>query len=77
MGVTTKTTQPADPRAAARKKIGALIGALDDEAFGWLACTIAGRGKPPIWPDGLGGFRDRVTIKKIVVANKAYVESME
>lgn len=70
------TPTAADPQAEARKHIGELLGSLDDEAFGWLVMTITGMGRPPIWPDGLGGFRDRDTIEKVRTACHAYVAAM-
>lgn len=53
-----------------KAKIAELIGSLDDEAFVWLvlamqpkAMTIGGRAQ--VWPDGLGGFRDREKMETI------------
>jgi hypothetical protein len=51
------------------------LAAMDGEGFSWLAITIAGMGRPPIWPDGLGGFRDRERIAAVVTDAKAYVEA--
>lgn len=65
-----------DPRAQARQHIGQLLGSLDGEAFGWLVMTITGMGRPPIWPEGLGGFHDREKIEQARAACRAYVESM-
>jgi len=46
-----------------------LIEKLDDEAFAWLAMTLVSG----VWPAGLGGFEDRVTIEAIRDAATAYV----
>ncbi len=73
----TKDGSTPDAQTRARQDIGRLIGSLDDEAFSWLVMTITGMGRPPIWPDGLGGFRDRNTIEKVRAACQAYVASMQ
>lgn len=56
----------ADPRA---ELLGELF-ALDDEAFTWLLLALAPSamlhgGHTQVWPDGLGGFRDRERIERI------------
>ncbi len=72
------TPTPGDMEQAKRRKaIGHLIGSLDDEAFGWLVMTITGMGRPPIWPDGLGGFYDRAKIEKVRRLCKVYAEHIK
>jgi hypothetical protein len=65
---------------ATRGKIIEALATMDDEAFSWLV-----RAMPPsamlhgarcqIWPDGLGGFRDRATIDALRTAAQAWIEA--
>lgn len=44
-----------------RTRILTLLAEIDDEAFSWVAVALVQR----IWPDGLGGFRDRKGIEAV------------
>lgn len=66
-------------QVAARVLMQKLISELDDESFAWLALAVLPwattlGGKIQIWPDGLGGFRDRERIEQIRAAAKTYLE---
>lgn len=62
-----------------RERMVTLIGGLDDEAFSWLAiCCLSSQKsmRPGLWPDGLGGFKDREAIEALREAAAKYVESV-
>lgn len=42
-----------------RAELIRLLAKMDDEGFSWVVVALAER----VWPDGLGGFRDRATIE--------------
>lgn len=64
---------------ATRGKIIEFLALLDDEAFSWLVLAM-----PPsamlhgatcqIWPDGLGGFRDRELIEALRTEAQKWIE---
>lgn len=56
-------------KTSARARLNAAICLLDDEAFSWLARSLLQSAmlhgaSTQVWPDGLGGFRDRETIER-------------
>lgn len=53
-----------------REELNQAIANLDDEAFSWLAraclqSAMLHGASTQIWPDGLGGFRDREGIERV------------
>jgi len=66
--------------ARLRARMETLIGLLDDEAFAWIALALQSKamtrgGATQIFPDGLGGFRDRERIEQLRAAAVDYIES--
>ncbi len=58
-------------------QIAKLIASLDDEAFSWIALALLPKAmmhgaKTQIFPDGLGGFKDREKIENLQLKVKAY-----
>lgn len=71
-----------DARRALQLRLASKLGALDDESFGWLALALLPSAmlhgaRTQVWPDGLGGFRDRERIEEIRDLANAYVKTME
>jgi hypothetical protein len=55
-----------------------LLWKLDEEAFDWLVLALLPSAQlkgahTQVWPDGLGGFRDRETLDKIRAAAAEYI----
>ena len=67
---------------ATRGPIIRALAILDDEAFSWLVLAIPPSamlhgGTCQIWPDGLGGFQDRVTLEALRVAAQAWLDARQ
>lgn len=70
----------AEDQAAHKAHICKLLATLDDEAFAWLALAMLPKamtrgGGVQVWPDGLGGFRDREKIEEIRSTCDKYVKA--
>lgn len=91
MKKTTKPTRTQTPQGdilmihvpdATRRNIIEALATMDDEAFSWLVLAV-----PPsamlhgatcqIWPDGLGGFRDREKIEALRAAAQVWIDSQK
>lgn len=63
-----------------RKTLIRLLSTMDDEAFSWLVLALQPSAMTAgalmqVWPDGLGGFRDRKTIEATRAAAAAWLEA--
>lgn len=65
-----------------RLKLLLLLARLDEESFTWIVLALRPSamtrgGNCQIWPDGLGGFRDRDTLEAIRAAADELVTAVE
>lgn len=62
-----------------REELNKTISELDDEGFSWLARALMKSAMlhgalTQVWPDGLGGFRDREKIEHVRALATKYIE---